>query len=951
VLARDHGPVEIRGLALGFVVAYVTLFALLDHWYHFQSGARILALILLIAGVAALAIWRATRLKTSVSLSHTADYIEGKFSFYRQLVTAMEYYEDQQHYSYSQSLAQLLIRRIHSETKGLDFSGFVDKWPTFGWASGILIAVVVVVLFAVDNYRFFTRHVHRLVSPTAAAEVLRKPELTSVTKDIMCEPNTIVKFTARLDSVSDESIRWILKAEQGAASADGIQPLQEEMTVKPTAQADGTTLFEHRKFFETTGTFAYQFQGPQGDTEAFKVTVSECPKVKSLHTRISASGLAALGGPNDSDWEGVTDHQIEIVAGSKVCIAVQASEGVERVDVQGPDGRTESIALQGQDQFIWTSEPRTNGSVRFNMVNRLGQTNWQGSPVDIVVKQDRPPRFAQISPEKDISVLRTDKVPIEFTVTDDVGLQSVQFHWEISGRTPKHIEIPLELGAREVQVSWEVVCAEHRLDVGDSVFYHVSAADISPAEGGLGQEASSELGLIEIRPDQQRWLLMPAQASRVPGPRPNTLMDILECTRALLKKTWNAAQGPSHSSQAKAVVESLCNDAQFCRSALEMNRDNPGQGFSDAHRAKLSLISRRYKKAEHELHSNRPAQALKPLKQAYQLLRKFVDERILIYRLPSPGPAPEEKRPEQIRLAPTLVLSAEQNQAEQHRVQQTVEDLQRQQIRLNEAMEKLLQDHIGSSASASASGESALSSSPSQASSAFREAAQAQLDMLGAKQNAIRQATAQIKTHLEKTQYLAGDSSVPFEAERHLTQAMAQMQAVEDQCAQLSGQSDREQDAMSRALVSQVRAVQQQLQQSSRALETVTKQAADRGAQKARDLAQEMSQLAQAWEHETSPQSREAQRQRLHQAQVLLCSMGPRSRGGDNRVLVPTRDAGAGSAQMARDLASQFWSMSLNGQQQNTRPVPPEPSDIAFSSLEQAFFQRVAEYRLELKGK
>jgi len=377
-----------------------------------------------------------------------------------------------------------------------------------------------------------------------------------VTKDILCEPNTIVKFTARLDSLSKESVTWTLTRANGIIGGDGVF-LQEETNVRPTSQADGTTLFEHREFFEATGVFVYQFRGSQGKTETFHVTVSESPETEALQTRMGTPGLAAVVGPNDNDWECVTDHQIDAFAGSQVSIAVQASEELER------------------------------------------------------------------------------------------------------------------------------------------------------------------------------------------------------------------------------------------------------------------------------------------LRQAYQCLRQFVDEPNLIYSPLSPGPASEEKQPEKIPslVAPTQPLCAEQIQAEQHRIQPWLEDLQQQQERLNAAMERLLQAHAGQSAS---------SGDPSES----QDSTQAQLDMLRARQNAIRQESVLIKERLEKIQRSAGDSSIPSEVEQY-----------------------------------------------------------------------------------------------LHQAQVLLRTLGP----AQKLFIDPgNRDAHAGPAQMTQDLAAQFWSPSLKAQPQNTRPTPAEPSDIEFSSLEQSFFERVAEYGLEL---
>ena len=119
-------------LALGVVVAYVTLFTLLDYWCHFHFDARILILVLFVVTCAIVGRWLVSRFTMKISFGHAAEHIESQQNFYRQLVTAMEYYDNRQHYAYSRSLAHLLIRQIHGKTEDLDFRGFVNRWPAFG---------------------------------------------------------------------------------------------------------------------------------------------------------------------------------------------------------------------------------------------------------------------------------------------------------------------------------------------------------------------------------------------------------------------------------------------------------------------------------------------------------------------------------------------------------------------------------------------------------------------------------------------------------------------------------------------------------------------------------------------------------------------------------------------------------------------------------------------------
>ena len=51
-----------------------------------------------------------------------------------------------------------------------------------------------------------------------------------------------------------------------------------------------------------------------------------------------------------------------------------------------------------------------------------------------------------------------------------------------------------------------------------------------------------------------------------------------------------------------------------------------------------------------------------------------------------------------------------------------------------------------------------------------------------------------------------------------------------------------------------------------------------------------------------------------------------------------------GPAETARMLSQQFWSMAIQAQERQLRPVEDEPSDVEFFELENAFFESAATF-------
>jgi len=133
---------------------------------------------------------------------------------------------------------------------------------------------------------------------------------------------------------------------------------------------------------------------------------------------------------------------------------------------------------------------------------------------------------------------------------------------------------------------------------------------------------------------------------------------------------------------------------------------------------------------------------------------------------------------------------------------------------------------------------------------------------------------------------------------------------------------------------------------------------AEKTAKKAKEIAKQLAEDADALDESLTPVERERMLARLEAAERLLESMaGPQwttvgnSPGGQANAHVFTRDKNAPPAEVAKDLARRFWSIAVNAGKRRGQIIEDEPSDVRFHALEKEFFENAARFDSEAKQK
>ncbi len=686
---------KVAASCLIFVSVFTGFYAWLDHRLNFDEIARITAFILLAAGLAFL-LHRLTKLLLGhVSCSVAANYIENKRSFNQQLVTAIEYYENKQDYPYSKALAGQLVLRVDKESEEFRFDSTVEKWQGYVLGAVILFGLVAATFYVRDNYVYFSSYFARLMSPLASVEPLSSTHLESITKDLVAEPDSEVKFAAEIKGRVPELGKLVL-VELKPETADGSQEQKlQEMQIRPRSSEGKTAQFEAAKSFSQPGKYKYRFETDSAATEWHELNISPAPGIESMAAKVTLPRR-----PPRRKWvkpytEQIENNTLEVVPGSSVTLDVQATDKLSEFMATGPDGKQVTRQLNGAEEFSFHFTAEKNGSAKFSLVGEQGLVNENVSDLQVIVKTDEPPKFKLVSPDGDYPATNVASVPITFEVTDDFGLESVKMCMEIPGREPKEIVIPVEEGARSKEFTHTIELEEYELTVGDSVLFYAGATDIDTGSEPANRTSSSDVYFIEIRPYRQNWVPMPGGGKSQGGASPQVeLLNILEYTRAILKKTWAIASKPELTEQDSSRLGFINQDVRYCGEQVALIRDDSQYGFQATHKAVLNKVIRYFQQASGHLAAHDAASAMVPEKNAYRILRKFIIELELAWSPPSSSQGRQPKKPDSVKLQEKPEFTGyekERIEGQLKKMQQKLDKLTREQGELQWSFENFLE--------------------------------------------------------------------------------------------------------------------------------------------------------------------------------------------------------------------------------------------------------------------
>jgi hypothetical protein len=192
-------------------------------------------------------------------------------------------------------------------------------------------------------------------------------------------------------------------------------------------------------------------------------------------------------------------------------------------------------------------------------------------------------------------------------------------------------------------------------------------------------------------------------------------------------------------------------------------------------------------------------------------------------------------------------------------------------------------------------------------------------------------------------------------AQKHLDEALAKMNDFQDRLTEARYKADIDRRKSNEA----VELMELAERQLGLAQETLDDELAlseeQRIAQKAQEMAEQLSDDADALDESVTPIEREEMLARLEAARRLLERMpepkwatidkGKGSPSGAAHVF--TRNPNLAPAEAARQMARQFWSIAVNAKKYRQQLIEDEPSDVKFYGQENEFFENAAKFDQE----
>lgn len=252
---------------------------------------------------------------------------------------------------------------------------------------------------------------------------------------------------------------------------------EEELTLT-TSGTDSKEL-SHR-IQAVTEPFEFRIRAGDGQTEWHDVEVARRPEIRSLRTEVIPP---AYTGDETREWNELP-ARIRVMQGSRLRVALKPREYVENAEIlvgTMEDGARQ--AMRVDDDGWYRFEIPVEDSVRLSpiLTESHGLVNRNPQVCELSVFRDEPPTVNVTSPSSELAVRPDDKIEIEFTAEDDIGISRAELivyndQLDENGQ-PQELQT-VELDLTQMAGSEPAAVNGHRQQVTGSVPLDLSQFDL-----------------------------------------------------------------------------------------------------------------------------------------------------------------------------------------------------------------------------------------------------------------------------------------------------------------------------------------------------------------------------------------------------------------------------------------------------------------------------------------
>jgi len=367
--------------------------------------------------------------------------------------------------------------------EGIGLEYHLNRRPVRRWmtAAGAILALFVAAAFPLGDY--LTIGCERLFNPFSQRAW---PHRTTITLD---EPDggwtvpqmTSLTVTAR---VTGEVPSRVTLAHWGSSTR---YPIKEQIPVGK----DGSVAYTFPEVREPT---SFYVAGGDYTTETYDIGIAERPYLERIVAHYDYPDYAGI--PDRS----VEGGQVVGLEGTKVRLAFECSMALGKAVFHLDGAEPEERPITSGTRFEKTLILEADGGYRVELFEQHGFREAKPERYEIRVTPDRLPEVMLLSPGRDLVATRRASVDVALRATDDFGLRTLQFLYQVDGGDPillsDHVTGPLQPTGKikEARFTWDL----RKLDLPATCIlrYFTRVRDARPGDRGMAETDPFEIRLL-----------------------------------------------------------------------------------------------------------------------------------------------------------------------------------------------------------------------------------------------------------------------------------------------------------------------------------------------------------------------------------------------------------------------------------------------------------------------
>ncbi len=236
--------------------------------------------------------------------------------------------------------------------------------------------------------------------------------------------------------------------------------------------------------------FTFYLEGGDDVTPEYKTRLSERPLVVSAEMTVNPPAYTRLPVLSLPDGQ----RAVEIYPGSALTIAATTNKPVTQARLVAADSAATAEVAIARTHLHATVLPAASQTWQFELVDSNGLRNARPVRFSVRLLQDETPKVRIRARNVGNLVTLSAVLPLEATFTDDLGLASVEVHYQRSAANAPPGTVPLpgfsaNTPSFDAQLEWPI--AESGAAVGEQVTVFARASDFDDVSGPHTGESSA----------------------------------------------------------------------------------------------------------------------------------------------------------------------------------------------------------------------------------------------------------------------------------------------------------------------------------------------------------------------------------------------------------------------------------------------------------------------------